>query len=525
MSPIDPSLLSDADLAAAVEREAWLRSARTPRRKGKQIPPVDDDWQILLFLAGRGFGKTQAQVQWAWWECWRQPNLICHAVAPTLSDVRGTTFEGPAGFNATIPAECLLHGTLEKAYNKTTHELRLSNGSLVRGFGAVEEAGRLRGPQCAILVGDELREWDRPAGNLEQALNNALFGLRLPYPDGTPARAVLGTTPKPIPYLKRFRLRSGVRVVTGSSYENLENLDRTFRTQLLSSEGTLLGKQEIHGHFIDEESDLSILKRAWVRLWPVDRATGRHKPLPEFSFIVESYDTAASEENYDAKRQETDPTASIVLGVFNTAQVFNEAERKKLGIRSKYACLLLDCWSERLGLPELLDKAREQHRKKWGPRDHGRRADVVLIEDKSSGPGVRQFMGKWGVPVWPIKPRINKAMRLHGISPLIKQGMLFVPESIRVNENGDLCNLGNAISWAEPFLEQVCGFAGEGSVEHDDYVDAISQAVTYLRDRGLLLATPEVEFLDLEEKQDHDRAAAERVYRSEQQREKAAPYG
>lgn len=517
--PLDLSQLSLADLKAAEAREKWLRQARNPQRMGKQLPPVDLDWEILLFVAGRGFGKTAAQVQWAWWEGWRVPNLVIHAIAPTLSDVRGTTFEGPAGFNATIPAECLLHGTLEKAYNKTAHELRLSNGSLIRGFGAVEEAGRLRGPQCAALICDELREWEKPAGNLKLAMNNALFGLRLPYPDGSPSRAVMGTTPKPIPFLKQFEKRDGVRVVRGTSYENLSNLSATFRSQLMSLAGTAMGRQEIDAAYIDEESDLSILKRGWIKLWPVDPRTGRHKPLPEFSFIVESYDTAASEENYDNKKQETDPTASVVLGVFNVNQVFNEAERKRLKLRSKYACLLLDCWSERLGLPELLDKARAQHRKKWGPAAVARRSDIILIEDKSSGPGVRQMMAKWGAPVWPMKARVNKAMRGHAVSPLVHQGMFWVPESPAPDR------AGQAIAWSEECLEQMCGFAGEGSIEHDDYYDAIVHALTYLKERGLLEATPEEEFLDLEEKIDHDRAEALRLYRSGQEKERVSPYG
>lgn len=512
-------LLDPGWVAAGDARKRWLFQARSPKRRGRQLPPSDPNWQILLFLAGRGFGKTKSEVEWGWWEAWRIPNLILHAIGPTLSDVRGTLFEGPAGFNATIPPECMMGGSVDRAYNKTLHELRLSNGSLIRGFGAQEEAGRLRGPQCHAMICDELREWDRPAGNLEMAMNNALFGLRLPYHDGTPSRAVMGTTPKPIPYLKRFEKRVGVRVIRGTSYENLDNLAEVFRSQLLSLAGTLLGKQEIEGLFIDEESDLSILKRSWIKLWPNDPETGRPRSLPEFSWIVEAYDTASSEENYDNKKQETDPTASAVFGVFNVPQCFTEKERKTLGLRSKYAALLLDCWSERLGLPELLDKARAQHRTKWGPAGRGRRADVVLIEDASSGPGVRQFLTKWGIPAWPFKARVSKAMRGHGIAPLVKQGMLWVPESAKPDRKG------MPMEWCEPFLEQVCAFAGEGSVEHDDLYDCLTSAFTYLRERGLLEATPEVQYLDREEREEAERSEAVRLHAEERQREHVSPYG
>ena len=518
-------VLDGAEIKAFEARQSWLENATDPDRKGKQLPPLDDDWEILLFMAGRGFGKTVAQVQWMWWECWQYPGLIGHAIAPTLSDVQGTIFEGPAGFLSIIPEECLFMGSVGKAYNKNRHELRLSNGSLIRGFGAVDEGSRLRGPQCHCLIGDELREWDKPAGNLRQTMNNALFGLRLRYPDGKPSRAVMGTTPKPIPFLKQFEKRPGVRVVRGTSRENLKNLSSSYQTQLMSLAGTALGRQEIEAMYIDEETDLSIIKRKWIRLWPVNwdyrTRDGKyvHRPLPVMAYIVASYDTAQSEDNFDAKEMETDPTASIVLGVFNTHEAFTEEERRKLRIRSKYAAILLNAWSERLGLPDLLRRARTMNAIKYGPRDQARRADITLVEDKSSGPGVRQFMREWGMNIWPCKPRVSKATRLHQISPLIEQGMLFVPESAREERRGQ------PIGWADEFLEQVCAYAGEGSVEHDDYVDCISQAFNYLNGQGLLEATPEVQFLDIEEKLEAERAAAMKLYHTENRQRKGNPYG
>lgn len=469
-----------------------------------------------MYLAGRSMiptHNTRTLNEAAWWEAWRVPNLVVHAVAPTLSDVRGTTFEGPAGFNKLIPAECLLRGTLEKAYNKSTHELRLANNSLIRGFGAVEEAGRLRGPQCHFLVGDELREWDRPAGNLETAISNALFGLRLPYPDGTPARALFGTTPKPIPYLKRFMRREKLLVMKGTSYENLDNLSATYRTQLMSMAGTAIGRQEIDGLFLDEDGDQTIIRRNWIKLWP------HGKKLPVFNFVIESYDTASSEHNYDKKKQTTDPTGCAIFGVFNVADNFSPEERKKMGLgRGRYAALLLDCWDERLGLPDLLEKARLQHRTKWGTP--GRRSDIVLIEDKSSGPGLRQFLAEYSVPCFPYNPgRQDKTMRLHAISPLLKQGCLFVPESGRP----DLA--GQPRDWAEPYLEQLCAFSGPGSVEHDEFIDVTSSAFAYLHDRHILEAPPQERHVDFEMKLAEDREEALAVSQRERRRNVGAWYG
>ena len=426
--------------------------------------------------------------------------MIGHCVAPTLSDIRGTSFEGAAGFCNIVPKECLLDESVEKAYNKSTHELKFKNGSLIRGFGATDAANRLRGPQCHAMIGDEIAQWDHPAGNLEFALNNALFGLRLPYPDGSKGRAVLGTTPLPIPYLKRLERRPGVKIVTGSSYENVSNLNSIFMDQLTAMAGTLHGKQEIEGLYIDEESDLSIIKRRWLQLWP------KNRPFPSFSYVIEAYDCAASEENYDVKRQRSDPTASIVLRVFDTYKEFSEQERKRRGIKSRFAALLCEAWSERLGLPELLEKARKQHSVRWG--EPPKRSDLVMIEDKSSGPALRQFLVKYGVPTFAYNPgRQNKVNRLHTISPLIAQSMLFIPESMRPG------NEGQPTEWCTDFVEQVCGYYGPGTTEHDDYVDTLSSAFAVLRDRGMLESMPNNTYVDREDKLAKDRREADKQYK------------
>src|SRR5215467_4351635 len=84
--------LTQADLAAFNARKQWIDSARSSARKGKQIPRQDGDWEIMLMVAGRGFGKSLALSQFLWWECWRCPGIIGHYVAPTLGDCRGTSF-------------------------------------------------------------------------------------------------------------------------------------------------------------------------------------------------------------------------------------------------------------------------------------------------------------------------------------------------------------------------------------------------------------------------------------------------
>lgn len=493
----DLALIQDANTAALLWREKWLSEAWSPKRRGRQIPPPGN-WTQLIFRCGRGYGKSRALTEWLSWEMWRLPGLIGHAVGPTLSDVRGTLMLGPAGFRSVIPAECLLGGSWDTAYDSTHNEITLSNQSLIRGFGAADAGGRLRGPQANCGVGDECREWDKPAGNLEFVHSNMMFGLRLPYPDGTPTRAVLATTPKPIAYLKKLYRSPGVVVVTGNSYENMDNLSEAYRNHLLTLEGTQIGKVEIHGEDVESEQNV-IFKRSWFRLWPAE------KKLPEFQFVLMSMDTAMSEENYDLKRQTVDFSACVVLGVFNTKQCFTEAELKKFNVKTKYAAVVCDAWMERLGFPELLEEARKTYRTKWGKPGHT--PHVVLIENKQSGISLRQVLIQYGVPTWPSDPRgQSKTMRCHAASPLLLQGMLFVPESVLPERKGIVRD------WAEPILEQMCAFAGEGSIEHDDMLDAVVQAMLYLSESGHFHAEPQGRaYPDPDEKEEKDQREAQRA--------------
>ena len=428
-------------------------------------------------------------------------------------------FEGESGFKAKTPTECLRGGRWETAFNRSDKELYFANGSMVAGFACVEEADRLRGPQCHALIFDEAAAADRPAGNLEAAWKVASLGCRLPMPDGSPSRKLIATTPRPIPFLRRLEKQAGTIVVEGSSYENRANVSEAAMRAVLILDGTLYGQQEIYGKYIDEANDATIIKRSWIRLFPTRNTDGTLRKLPSFHFILMSLDTAQSEEDFDAKKQETDPSGCVVLGVFNTHDALSDMERLRMKVRGRYAALLLDCWAERLAEPALLDKVRDQNRMKWGPMP-GKRADVVVIENKSSGPGIRQWLAKWGVPCWPYNPgQRSKTTRLHGVSPIIYQGGLFVPESDREERKGQ------PRSWAEPYIEQVCAFAGPGSVEHDEYVDCTSQGVEYLRDRNMLEAKPVVEFLDREEKIEREREEAQQLLRQQESREYVNPYG
>jgi len=137
-----------------------------------------------------------------------------------------------------------------------------------------------------------------------------------------------------------------------------------------------------------------------------------------------------------------------------------------------YGALLLDAWSDHLAYPDLRSKVIKEF-------DHStyneRTVDTVLIEDKGSGISLRQDLQR-DVPIRAYNPgKADKVERLHAVSYLAARGLIFIPES-RANPT-------KPVTWAEPFLEQVCSFP---LTTNDDYVDTFSQALSYLKDSGYL---------------------------------------
>jgi phage terminase large subunit-like protein len=133
-------------------------------------------------LAGRGAGKTRTAAEQVGWWAWTEPGTRWLVGAPTSSDVRATCFEGDSGLLSVIPAQLITD------YNRAFHELKLTNGSLIKGIPA-SEPERFRGPQFHGAWLDELAAWDY----LQEAWDQIMFGVRL----GNKTRILATTTPKP----------------------------------------------------------------------------------------------------------------------------------------------------------------------------------------------------------------------------------------------------------------------------------------------------------------------------------------
>jgi predicted phage terminase large subunit-like protein len=350
------------------------------------------------------------------------------------------------------------------------HELKLINGSLIKGIPA-SEPERFRGPQFHGGWLDELAAWEY----LDEAWDMLQFGLRL----GMQPRLICTTTPRPKPLIVDLTKRKGkdVTVTIASTYDNIHNLAPTFQKQILQYEGTKIGRQEIHAEILDPESE-GIIKRDWIKLWPAT------KPLPQFEYIVMSLDTAFTEETRDKKKGDPDYSACSVWGLFRHEK--------------KPAIVLLDCWQERLGLPDLIDRVKEEMRTQYGDGDKvpmikplfgpkssylvGRKPDLCLIEDKGSGISLRQILAREDILAYPYNPgKADKLTRLHAVSHLFLHGFIWVVESEK--------RAGQPKTWAEPLISQLCSYTGDKSIKHDDLMDSATQAIRLISDKNMLSTT------------------------------------
>lgn len=433
----DPELVKSFGRLPAVHQAAinWQVTWNLKAHK-HQIEPPGDWWNIWLLMAGRGAGKTRAAAETLAEWAWNEPETRWLVSAPTSGDIRGTCFEGESGLLEVIPKELIAD------YNKSLHEIKLVNGSFIKGIPA-SEPERFRGGQWHGAWLDELAAWEY----LQDSWDMIQFAVRL----GKRTRIIASTTPKPKPLIMDLLDREGddVVVTRASTYVNVDNLAPSFQRQILQYEGTNLGRQEIHAEIIDPEEG-GIVKRGWFRLWPNGR------PFPKLEFILQSYDCATSDKTHN------DPSGCITMGVFKPQD-------------GGMSVMVLDCWQEHLQYPDLRPKVIEEFETVYGEGKDRKLVDLLLVEDKSAGISLIQDLQRAHLPVHAYNPgKADKVQRLSIVANIIRAGRVWVPESSK--------RPGYVRDWAEGMVSQICSFP-EGTT-HDEFVDCISQGLRYLRDAG-----------------------------------------
>lgn len=256
------SALSVADLLA-FERdwEIWARD--------EQLPPQCDDptvsWRTWLFLGGRGAGKTRAGSEWVRALALGQapfatePARHIALVGETASDVRSVMIEGVSGILS-------VHAREERPkYLVSQGRLVWANGSVAQVISA-ETPDALRGPQFDAAWCDEIAKWRRP----DHVWDMLQFGLRL----GTAPRALVTTTPRPLPFLTQLMDDAGTVVTRASTEANADNLAPGFIAAMRKRYGgTALGRQELDGEVV-ETAEGALWRQAWIDEGRVLEAAG-----------------------------------------------------------------------------------------------------------------------------------------------------------------------------------------------------------------------------------------------------------
>lgn len=257
-----------------------------------QLEPLGG-WTVWLILAGRGFGKTRCGAETVRsWVCGSTPlspgrYKQIALVAETAADAR----EVMVG-DGKIPGEG--SGILQvhpkdfrPLYESSKRRLTWPNGAIATLYNATEP-DQLRGPQHDAAWCDESAKWQCAQDTWDQLQ----FGLRL----GTLPRAVVTTTPRPIPIIKQLIERAkkdpnDVVITRGKTSENRANIAPSFlKTIETRYGGTRLGRQELDAEVLDD-----VPGALWTReILDRAQATRDFKP-PRFVRVIVAVDPSGTE--------------------------------------------------------------------------------------------------------------------------------------------------------------------------------------------------------------------------------------
>ena len=433
--------------------QEWIKLARK-----NQLPPKGE-WTKWFLCGGRRAGKTRTGAETLFYLAFTQPNTRWAVIAPTNSDLKKVVFGGESGLLSVIPQSCYEGDNQENGYNKSDHVITLKNKSVIMGFSA-ETPSRIRGHGFNGGWADELAAWndgrelqrDEDGDWADPSVytwDMFMFALSL----GENPKVIITSTPKSTELIRKLYYDPDVNVVTSTTYENRKNLGENYFKEIQKYEGTAKGRQEIYAELL-ESMDGGIFKRDDFVLWAAKN------PLPAFDFVIQSYDTAFTEKTIN------DRTACTTWGMF---------VHPKRGS----CAMLLDCWADRLGYPDLKERAVEEFEScVFGEFDRG--VDLILIEAKGSGISLQQDLQREELPVMAYNPGSkSKFERASLVSYLPVHGKIFIPEG--KDENGK--GTQKPTAWANEMLTELSQFTGKQR-SHDDYVDSFSQAAKYLLEQG-----------------------------------------
>lgn len=386
-----------------------------------QIAPAGD-WRTWLILAGRGYGKTRAGSEWVRARVKAGARRIA-LVAETQRDLEQVIVDGDSGILAVCPPD------ERPIVTRKPVKLVFPNGAIALGYNGTEP-DQLRGPQFDTAWLDELAKY-RYA---QQTWDMLQFGMRL----GDDPRALVTTTPRPIPLLKVLMKEPSTIITRGKTSDNRGNLAASFIGDIERRyAGTRLGRQELSGEILDD-----VPGALWTRSM-LDDQRKTSKDLPDMQRVVVAIDPAAKGAKPDTAEGDHSnaETGIIVAG---------------MGVDGRG--YVLDDLSCRLGPNGWARRALS------GYDMHS--ADAIVVETNQGGDMVRETLRsvRQNVKIIEVHASRGKVTRAEPIAALYEQG--------RVSHVGAFAALEDQMVLFTPM-----GIEGDTTA---DRVDALVWAFTQL---------------------------------------------
>lgn len=369
-------------------------------------------------MAGRGFGKTRTGAEDAAWYGCRNAGSRIAVVGQTASAARNVCVEGKSGLLSILPRECVA------SWNRAhPAELTLWNGTKYFCYSAMEPDS-LRGPEHHRAWGDEVAAWGDP-----DAFDQMILGLRL----GDNPQAVLTTTPRTTPLMRKIVKMRGVVITRGSTFDNADNLpEATLDFYRERYDGTRLGRQELHAELLED-----IQGALWTA---AEIDAKRVKGVPDLKRIVVAVDPSGT-----SGKDGGDEIGIIVAG---------KSHDERYYVIEDASCKLSpDGWARRVS--DMYEK--------W-------EADRVIAEKNFGGAMVESVLrtANKNLPVKLVTASRGKTVRAEPIAALYEQE--------KVSHAGCFDELEDQLCAMTP-----AGYVGEGS---PDRADALVWALTELSGKG-----------------------------------------
>jgi phage terminase large subunit-like protein len=268
---------------------------------------------------------------------------------------------------------------------------------------------------------------------MQETWNQTQFGLRL----GEHPKALVTTTPRPLPLIKKLVNDPTVFVTRGSTFDNASNLASTFLSQIEDQYGgTRLGRQELEGEILED-----IPGALWSRE-TIDSC--RIKEAPPMERVLVAIDPAAS------SNEGSDETGIIGVGMARDndgyARGYVLADRSRKGSPEEWAKAAVNLYREL-------------------------QADRIVAEKNNGGEMVASVIRAIdrSVPITLVHASRGKHVRAEPISALYEQG--------RVHHVGKFDKLE----------DQMCQFSvdnvRDSNTGSPDRVDALVWGLSELFDR------------------------------------------